>query len=68
MNMFAAFCRAIDDGLFDEVDGADHNGEQRLEIATDPFVNEGTLTPDQVVKLAERLDQRKQEMPKAGEK
>ncbi len=59
MNMFAAFCRAIDDGLFDEVEGAEKNGTQRLIAAVDPFVGEGSLTSEQQQELLARLDDRK---------
>jgi hypothetical protein len=61
MNIYAAFCRAIDDGLFDEVRGADMDGAQRLQLAIDPFVVEGSLSEDQQRDLASRLDQRKGE-------
>jgi hypothetical protein len=61
MNMFAAFCRAIDDGLFDEVEGAEKNGEQRLKIATEPFLSEGAISKEEHQKLSERLDERRQE-------
>lgn len=64
MNMYASFCRAIDDGLFDEVKGAEKDGSQRLVIATDPFVGEGTLTKEQQQELARRLDERKQRVLK----
>lgn len=59
MNMFASFCRAIDDGLFDEVEGAEKNGAQRLIAASDPFVGEASLTEEQQRELLERLDDRK---------
>lgn len=62
MNMFAAFCRAIDDGLFDEVEGADKNGGERLTVAAEPFLTEGTITEEQKQKLLQRLDERKQQM------
>ena len=61
MNIYAAFCRAIDDGLFDEVRGADMDGAQRLQVASDPFVAEGSISEDQQRELASRLDQRKGE-------
>ncbi len=64
MNMYASFCRAIDDGLFDEVKGAETDGSQRLIIATDPFVAEGTITKKQQQQLAHRLDERRQRMLK----
>ncbi len=63
MNMFAAFSRAIDDGLFDEVEGADKNGAQRLVVATDPFVAEGAITDEQLQTLLRRLDERRLQMP-----
>ncbi len=62
MNMFAAFCRAIDDGLFDEVKGADNNGSERLAVATDPFVTEGAITEEQLQTLLRRLDERRGQM------
>ena len=61
MNIYAAFCRAIDDGLFDEVSGAEMDGAQRLRLASDPFVAEGSVSEDQQRELASRLDQRKSE-------
>jgi hypothetical protein len=62
MNMFAAFGRAIDDGLFDEVEGADKNGAQRLTAASDPFVREGAISKEQQEKLLQRLAERKLQM------
>ena len=61
MNMFAAFCRAIDDGLFDEVEGAERDGEQRLEIAAEPFTIEDAISKEQQKKLSERLEERRLE-------
>ncbi len=66
MNMFAAFCRAIDDGLFDEVEGAEKNGTERLTVAADPFLVEGTITEEQKQKLLQRLDQRKLKMSRTA--
>ncbi len=57
MYMFAALSRATHNGLFDEVEGAEKNGTQRLTTATDSFVNEGSLTKEQQ-ELLERLDKR----------
>ncbi len=59
MNMYAAFCRGIDDGLFDEVEGAEKSGSQRLLIATEAFVAEGSITKREQQELVERLDQRR---------
>lgn len=67
MNIFAAFCRAIDDGLFDEVRGAETDGVKRLMIASDPFVSEGSISEKEQRELASRLDQRKTERAE-GEK
>ena len=63
MNMFAAFCRAIDDGLFDEVEGAEKSGTERLVTACNPFLNGGGLSKEQQQKLIERLEERRQRMP-----
>ncbi len=65
MNMFAAFCRAIDDGLFDEVDGAEKSGAERLATASDPFVSKGGISEEQKQKLLERLEERRLRMPPA---
>ncbi len=66
MNMFAAFCRAIDDGLFDEVEGAEQNGTERLTVAAQPFLTEGTITDEQKQKLLQRLDERKLQMSRTA--
>ncbi len=58
MNIFAAFCRAIDDGLFDDVHGAETAGAERLKVASDPFISDGSLTEQQQRELAERLGER----------
>ncbi len=62
MNMYAAFCRAIEDGLFDEVKAMAKNGTQRLVDATEPFVIEGTLSRELRQELLERLDDRRVKM------
>ncbi len=62
MNMYAAFCRAIEDGLFDEVKAMAKNGNQRLVDATEPFVVEGTLSKELRQELLERLEERRVKM------
>lgn len=63
MNMFAAFCRAIDDGLFDEVEGAEKSGAERLVTASDPFIGGAGISKEQQQKLLQRLEERQLRMP-----
>ncbi len=65
MDMFATFCKQIENGIFDEVEGATFSGSQRLRIGTQPFVvhansaPEGKITKEQQKELLQRLNQRK---------
>ena len=67
MDMFRTFCKQIDNGIFDEVEGATFSGSQRLRICTQPFVvhtkiaPEGKITKEQQKELIQKLNQRRQQ-------
>jgi hypothetical protein len=65
MIKYDSFCHDIDNGLFDEPQGAEWVGPQRLITATDPFVIDGQLTKKQQKQLFWRLHERR--LKKSGD-
>ena len=67
MDMFSTFCHEIDNGIFDEVEGATYSGAERLIIGTKPFVvtkkiaPAGKITKEQLTELLVRLHQGRQQ-------
>jgi hypothetical protein len=58
MYLYNSFCDAIDNGIYDEVEGAERTGLQRLNIAIEPFIVDGRITTEQQEQLHLRLLER----------
>jgi hypothetical protein len=59
MDRYDSICSCIDNGMFDEVHSAERTGAQRLIAASDPFVRSGEVTKEQLLRLLERLEERR---------
>ena len=61
MDVYRGFCQQIDDGVYDDGQGLQRSGLQRLIMATDPHVISGGLTTEEQHHLELRLLERGRE-------